>query len=986
MNRSSLTALQALLAVLVLVGPVAAQTARPTERLTRVIDDAITVVRPGNRHPLARPDFDAGIAPAGTPMERMMLALEPNAAQQQALVALLEAQQDPQSPVYRQWLMPESFGQRFGAAERDVERVTAWLISHGFQVEPTPASRLQIIFSGTAAQVQSAFHTEMHFYHVNGRRHYANAADPQIPEALAEVVSGVVSLHDFHSEPMHRGLVPAESPTPEFTSGGSHYLAPADFAIIYDAAGLYSQSIDGSGQTIAVAGRSNLKLADVQAFRSQFGLPAGNPTVVLNGPDPGVLSSGEQSEATLDVEWAGAVAKKASIQFVVSASTNSSDGVALSSQYIVNHNLAPVLTLSFGLCEPALGASGNKFWNTLWQQAAAQGITVLVSSGDSGAAGCDLPSTNTATAGAAVNGLCSSPYSTCVGGTQFADASNPNAYWSASSTASTGASALSYIPEAAWNSSGAVAGGSALWAGGGGSSQVYTKPSWQIGPGVPADGHRDVPDVSLTSASHDGYLIAMNGGLYLIAGTSAATPALAGVMALAVQKTAGRVGNANPAFYALAAKQANGGAPVFHDVTAGSNSVPGVTGFTAGAGYDLATGLGSVDASLLVNHWSDVTVPTPAFQLSQSTPSLSLTQGTSGTVTLSLAVSGGFNAAVALSAATLPAGLTASLSPAAFIAPGSGAATLRLTAGASMAPGAYNVAITANGAGLSQSGIVAVSVLQNCSYSISPTSASVAAGAASYSFNVSTQTGCGWTAATTTGWITFAGGSSGSGSGRVSYSVALNNATASRIGSISVAGLASTVTQAGASAVFSLNPAAASFPASGGSGSVSIATSPSSASWIATSNASWISITSASSGAGPKTLTYSVSANTSSAARSGALIIAGLTFTITQPAPANCSYQVSLSAITYTAQGYVGSVSVAAASGCQWTASSNATWFTIKSGASGTGSGIVSYLAAPNTTSARRSALLSVAGYAITFTESPAAARSSAKLRIVSGF
>ncbi len=182
---------------------------------------------------------------------------------------------------------------------------------------------------------------------------------------------------------------------------------------------------------MAVAGRSNLKLSDVQSFRSQFGLAVNNPTVVLNGPDPGVIAGGEQGEATLDVEWSGATAPKASVQFVVSASTNTSDGVALSSQYIVSHNLAPVMTLSFGSCEAAMGSSGNQFWNSLWQQAAAEGMTVFVSAGDSGAAGCSDPSSATATGGDGVNGLCSSPYSTCVGGTQFSDTANPGAYWSA---------------------------------------------------------------------------------------------------------------------------------------------------------------------------------------------------------------------------------------------------------------------------------------------------------------------------------------------------------------------------------------------------------------------------------------------------------------------------------------------------------------------------------------------------------------------------
>ena len=682
MNSHHVRTLTALLSFCVFLAIASAQeldyrSARPSARITGVVDDSVRVARPGNVHPLARAEFDAGAAPAETRMDRMILLLKPDAAQESALEALLAAQQDPQSPEYRRWLTPEEYGARFGVADSDLNTLVAWLTAHGFQAEPAPASRRQIVFSGTAGQVQSAFHTEVHIYNVNGARHYANAQDPSIPQAFGEVVAGVVSLNDFESQPMHHGLAPIGSSQPEFTSGGTHYLAPADFATIYDSASLYTQSIDGTGQSVAVAGRSNLNLSDVQSFRSQFGLPANNPTVIVNGTNPGIVSSSEQTEATLDVEWSGASAPKASIQFVVSASTNTSDGITLSSQYIVNNNLAPVLTLSFGNCEAVIGSAGNQFWSSLWQQAAAQGMTVLVAAGDSGAAGCDSPSSATAVQGAAVNGLCSSPYSTCVGGTQFSDTANPSAYWSASNS-STFASALSYIPEAAWNQSGTVAGGSDLWAGGGGASEVYSKPAWQLGPGVPADGRRDVPDVSLTASTHDAYIIEMNGSLYAVGGTSAPTPAFGGLMALAAQKAAARLGNANPELYALATSQANAGPAVFHDATTGNNSVPGQTGFNAGVGYDLVTGLGSVDAALLVNHWGGGATSAPSLQLSASAPSVSFAPGSSASVTLNVSVSGGFNSVVTFSAGSLPSGLTASFTPASLAAPGSGSSTLKL--------------------------------------------------------------------------------------------------------------------------------------------------------------------------------------------------------------------------------------------------------------------------------------------------------------------
>ena len=444
-----------------------------------------------------------------------------------------------------------NMAERFGVSEADAAQVTAWLTSYGMEVEELTAGRRSIIFSGTAAEVESAFHTQIHTYKIGGEIHHANASDPEIPMAFAQVVGGVVSLHDFRSKPMHNG---ARIPTPDFTSGGSHYLAPADFATIYDLGPLYQQSINGNGQSGAIVARSNISIADVRQFRTSFGLPANDPQIIVNGSDPGIVSSGEETEADLDVEWSGAVAKDSVIKFVVSKSTSSSDGSYLSAQYIVSHNLAPVMSMSFGVCEAALGSSGNSFIDSLWQQAAAQGITVFVSSGDSGAAGCDSPSASRATHGRGVNGLCSTPYSVCVGGTEFNDASHPSLYWSPSNTSGTEASALSYIPEVAWNES--AAGG--LWASGGGASTLYPKPSWQTGTGVPADGKRDVPDISLTSAGHDGYLIYQNGGLYVVGGTSAASASFAGVMALVVQNAAARQGNANTGFYSLASKQRAG--------------------------------------------------------------------------------------------------------------------------------------------------------------------------------------------------------------------------------------------------------------------------------------------------------------------------------------------------------------------------------------------------------------------------------------------
>ena len=664
------------------------------DRITSFIDDDQRVTLRGNVHPLAAARYDGGAVAPDFPMEHMLLTLLPDAAQQEALNQLLEAQHNPESAYSHQWLTPEQYGELFGVSESDTAQVVAWLQGHGMEVEEVTAGRRSIVFSGAAAQVESAFHTQIHTYKIGSEVHHANAKEPEIPAALAPVVGGVVSLHDFHSEPLH-GV--RRTPTPEFTSGSSYYLAPADFATIYDLGPLYQQSITGSGQSIAIVARSNIKLADVRQFRTFFGLPTNDPQILVNGTDPGIFSSGEETEADLDVEWSGAVAKSATIKVVVSKSTNSSDGVDLSAQYIVNHNLAPVMSTSFGLCEASLGSSGNAFLNSLWQQAAAEGITVFVSSGDNGAAGCDSASASSATHGRGVNGLCSTPYSVCVGGTEFSDKAHPSLYWSTSNASGTEASAISYIPEAVWNESGP---GSGLWSSGGGVSTVYGKPAWQAGTGVPADGRRDVPDVSLTASGHDGYLIYQEGSLYVVGGTSAASPSFAGVMALVVQHAAARHGNANTAFYSLASKQRAGGAAVFHDITTGSNSVPGQTGFNATAGYDQATGLGSIDASVLVNHWSDATPPpAPAFRATASASSLSVSAGSNKSITLNVTVSGGFSAAVSFSVAGLPSGVTGGFTPVTLAVPGAGRSVLKITASSKARAGTYSATVSAASSG-----------------------------------------------------------------------------------------------------------------------------------------------------------------------------------------------------------------------------------------------------------------------------------------------
>lgn len=672
---------------------------RAYSRIGREIDDGSPRLLPGNHHPLARAEFDAGAVAPDLPMQRMVLVLQPSPAQASALDAMVEAQRNPASPYFHRWLTPEQVAEHFGASPVDTERIVGWLQNHGMRIDEVAASRRTITFSGTASQVERTFATRMRRYRINGDLHVANATDPSIPTALAPVVTGLLSLHNF---PLH-GMLSTGKPVSQMSSGSTHYVTPLDLATIYNVTPLYGQGVDGSGQTIAVVGRSNIHLSDVRTFRATYGLPVNDPQVIVYGNDPGTSVFGELLEATLDAEYAGSLARNATVKFVTSASTNASDGTFLSAQYIVNQNLASVMTMSFGLCEDDLGPNGNAFVNSLWQQAAVQGITVLVSAGDSGAAGCDSASSMQSNRGLGVNGICSTPYNLCVGGTQFDDTANLSQYWSANNDSATKASALGYIPEAVWNES-----TSGLWAGGGGRSKIYNKPAWQSGEGVPQDGMRDVPDVSLAAAGYEGYGVVVNGLPYVVGGTSAASPALASILTLLVQSAGARLGVANSNLYALANQE--GGATAFHDVTTGNNSVPGLVGYGATAGYDLASGLGSVDASALVTHWRDGRV-TPSIQLTLSTSSFTVSPSASTPITVKVASSGGFNSTVALTASGLPTGVTATFSPASIAAPGSGNGLLQLAIAPTMATGSYTFNIVATSGSLSSSAVANITVV-----------------------------------------------------------------------------------------------------------------------------------------------------------------------------------------------------------------------------------------------------------------------------------
>lgn len=679
--------------------------AEAPQLVTQAIDDQDTVALPGNTRPEARARNDRGAVPGDFQLEHMQLLLKRPAVTQRQLSAYISALHDPASPYYHQWLTATEFGTRFGARNSDIAAVTSWLTQRGFTVNGVNAGRTMIDFSGSAAAVADAFHTSIHFLSVNGATHIANMSDPRLPSALAGVVAGVVSLNDFRPHPEYK---PRSAYT--FSSSGSEFYAvvPADLAKIYNFTPLFSAGVSGAGQTIVVIEDTNVySTADWTTFRSTFGLSSYtsgsftqvHPTGSASCSNPGVVS-GNESEAELDAEWASAAAPSAAIELASCKDTTTTFGGLLALENLINGSSPPaIVSISYGECEALNGSTQNAAYNSTYEQAVALGISVYVSAGDEGAASCDADETK-ATHGIAVSGFASTPYNVAVGGTDFGDtyAGTSSTYWSTTNS-SVYESAKSYVPEIPWNDSCAsvliatVEGYSTTYgtsgfcnsttgkadflttaSGSGGPSgcatgsastsgvvsgtcKGYAKPSWQSVVGNPADGVRDIPDVSLFAANgvwghyyvfcdsdtSDGGVACKGApsGWSGAGGTSFASPIMAGIQALVNEKTGSKQGNPNPTLYKLAATEYGTGGNancnstsgnaastscIFYDVTQGDMDVnctgsyncyrpSGTNGvlststssyskaYGTGTGWDFATGIGTVNAANLVNGW-----------------------------------------------------------------------------------------------------------------------------------------------------------------------------------------------------------------------------------------------------------------------------------------------------------------------------------------------------------------------------------------------
>lgn len=628
--------------------PASGQAARPAGPKTilqadRIADDADlrpSTVLAGHQPRWAAPGNDRGPV-AATKTLRLSLVLSRAPEVQSAFQQLLADQQNPTSPRFHQWLTPQQIGETYGPTQHDVDALTAWLGSQGIRVDSVAPSRIFVEASAPASVLERALSTTFRYYTIpgatDGGTHFGPSVEPTLPTVFAGFVSGMEGLADIPVAPQHHMRVveapAAGSVSPMLTTtSGNHYVTPNDFATIYGLTSVYAGGIQGAGQRIAVIGRSRVATTDISAFETNTGIAANLPRVVIppSGTDPGVTGDGNQDEATLDVGRTIGTAPGAQTDLVISSISNG--GISLAAQYNVQTLLDPVMTISFGACEANASAQGVAFWDALFSQGAAEGISTFVSSGDSGAAGCDAHGVAppTTTQFASTNYICSSSYATCVGGTQFVDTANPAQYWSTTNQAGF-SSALSYIPEGGWNepsSYNSTTGVTSyrVGASGGGVSKYIAKPGFQTGTGVPADGFRDTPDVSFTASGHDGYYACLayiadcaTGHFVAFSGTSASAPGMAGIAALLNQKIGVAQGNLNPLLYRLAADNSNN---VFHDITVDTsavsgcaattpslcnNSTPsattltgGLSGFLLTAGYDQVTGLGSLNVANLL--------------------------------------------------------------------------------------------------------------------------------------------------------------------------------------------------------------------------------------------------------------------------------------------------------------------------------------------------------------------------------------------------
>ena len=609
----------------------------PKPRLGKEIDNSLRVTLPGTHPPMAKSENDAGELPAGTMLHGISIVLSRSAAQESDLEALIAAQQTVGSPQYHDWLSPDEFAARFGVADSDISAIRQWLEQQGLTFLGVSPSKNRIVVSGTTEQLKAAFGLALHYYAGGGEKHYAPSSDLTLPAALAPLVESVANLSTFRPRPHVKFGKPRRAQA-NFTSSqsGNHFLTPKDIATIYNLDSAYGAGYTGSGQAIAVVGQSSVVLSDIEHFQTAAGFSKKDPTLLLV-PDSGsaTVVSGDEAEADLDLEYTSTIGRDAAIYFVY-VGNNPNYSVWDSIAYAVDHKVAPIISVSYGICETALSSGDYASLNGVLAQAAAQGQTIVAASGDSGSTDCYGLNFLTAAQqkALAVDFPASSQYVTGMGGTEFrADdvASSNTTYWTSASGSDAVSSARSYLPEQVWNDSSSSNG---LAAGGGGVSSFTARPGWQTGvAGLPSGNYRLLPDISLDSSGDNaGYLYCSSDSqstgvtgscsngfrdsnstyLTVAGGTSFASPIFAGMLSLINQKlNSDGQGAINPILYTLAAN-ASTYSSAFHDISNGNNkctagstycSSAGASEYSAGTGYDQASGLGSVDFYNLLMAW-----------------------------------------------------------------------------------------------------------------------------------------------------------------------------------------------------------------------------------------------------------------------------------------------------------------------------------------------------------------------------------------------
>ena len=635
---------------------------RPVPQADRVLTkagNAMTALR-GHVPAWAQPsNLSATPVDSAAPL-RVILLLRRSPAAEAAFEQLLADQQTPGSAVYHQAVTPEQVGELYGPTMHDIQAVESWARSEGLTVGSLSPTHTTLELSGATSAVESALRVHLSNYNTARGLRQAPDAEPQLPAQLAPVVAAI------------GGLV-AEDAQPQFTgSKGNHFITPADFATIYDVTPVYNAGNTGAAvgskaQHVAILGDSDAKLSEVQAYFAGIGSyqPSYN-TFFADGTDPGYTMG--EGEAELDLERVLGTAPGTTVDFVVG------NTIYDAASYAVNTLKDPIVTVSFGTCEANLTPAEQTFWTNVWMMAAANMTSVFVSGGDAGADACDMHDMQAdAQQKRAVNGFASTMYNVAVGGTEFNDTANPTQYWSTTNDPSTKASALGYIPESAWNDPVDTTANTTtpylVRAGGGGASQYVTKPSWQVGPGVPNDGHRDMPDVAFSASDvNDQYYVCQRDDNCTVAsqsipgtfvaygsgGTSAAAPSMAAIGALLNTAAGAPQGNLNPIIYRLANSAV--ASQIFHDVTLASsgftscdlttpskcnNSTPGMNslqggqqGYAVGPGYDQATGWGSLDVA---NFIKAAVQPATSLGISPSATAVSTSQTITVAATLTAA-------------------------------------------------------------------------------------------------------------------------------------------------------------------------------------------------------------------------------------------------------------------------------------------------------------------------------------------------------------